>query len=323
MLRIPTIEEIRAARAALDPFIVRTPVVPWKGDSARRLFGAGTEVTLKLESFQKTGTFKTRGALTVMMNLPKDQLKRGVTAVSAGNHAIAVAYAAKVLGVPAKIAMKEGANQYRIDKVRALGAEIKFCRNFHVAFEEAEHLQKDEGLTFVHPFEGPYTWLGTATCGLEFAEQAPDLDAAIIAIGGGGLISGVSTALKLMNPKIKIFGVEPFGACTMWMSMQSGKPETIPSIDTIADSLGAPMSLPGGVEHCLRNLEDIVRLEDEAMIEAMRILYDEFKLALEPAAAAATAALTGPLKETLKGKKVGILICGSNISIEDFSNLVR
>ncbi len=322
MLQVPTLEGIRATRTRLGDLVKTTPVLKWKSKKTDDLFGANTELLAKMELQQKTGTFKPRGALNVMMNLAPDVLRKGVTAVSAGNHAIAVAYAAKVLGASAKIAMKEGANQYRIDKVIGLGAEISFSPDFHIAFKEAERLQTDEGRTFVHPFDGPNTVLGTATCGLEFAEQAPNLDALIIAIGGGGLCSGVSTAFKHMQPNIKIYGVEPYGACTMWKSFQSGKPETIDSIETIADSLGAPMSLPGGVALCRRNLEEIVRLEDNEIIEAMRLIRDDLGLKVEPACAAATAALMGPLNERLRGKRVGLLFCGSNISNHDFEEIV-
>lgn len=323
MVHVPTLAEIRETRERLGDLVITTPTVRWKTPKTDELFGADTEIFLKLELEQKTGTFKPRGALNVMMHLSKAELARGVTAVSAGNHAIAVAYAAKILGTSAKIVMKEGANQYRIDKVLRYGAEIVFAPDFHIAFEEAERLQKEEGLSFVHPFEGPYTFLGTATCGLEFAESTPGLDALIIAIGGGGLCSGVSTAFKHLQPDIKIYGVEPFGACTMWKSFQTGKPETIDSIDTIADSLGAPMSLPGGIALCRRNLEEIVRLEDPEMIEAMRLMHADLGLKVEPGTAATTAALMGPLNERLKGKRVGVLVCGSNISNEDFKALVE
>lgn len=323
MVHVPTLAEIRETRERLGDLVITTPTVLWKTPKTDELFGANTEIFLKLELEQKTGTFKPRGALNVMMHLSEAELKRGVTAVSAGNHAIAVAYAAKILGTTAKIVMKEGANQYRIDKVLRYGAEIVYAPDFHIAFEEAERLQKEEGLSFVHPFEGPYTFLGTATCGLEFAESAPNLDALIIAIGGGGLCSGVSTAFKHLQPDIKIYGVEPFGACTMWQSFQSGKPEIIGSIDTIADSLGAPMSLPGGIALCRRNLEEIVRLEDSEMIEAMRLMHADLGLKVEPGTAATTAALMGPLNERLKGKRVGVLVCGSNISNEDFKALVE
>ncbi|MEE8294656.1 MAG: threonine/serine dehydratase [Sphingomonadales bacterium] len=323
MVHIPTLEEIRETRQRLGDLVVTTPTVRWKTPKTDELFGADTEIFLKLELEQITGTFKPRGALNVMMHLGEAELAKGVTAVSAGNHSIAVAYAAQILGTSAKIVMKEGANQYRIDKARSYGSEIVFAPDFHVAFEEAERLQKEEGRTFVHPFEGPYTFLGTATCGLEFAESAPNLEALIIAIGGGGLCSGVSTAFKHLQPGIKIYGVEPFGADTMWRSLQSGKPETIESIDTIADSLGAPMSMPDGVALCRRNLEEIVRLEDAEMIEAMRLLKEDMKLVVEPGTAAPVAALMGPLNERLRGKRVGVLVCGSNISDEDFEALVK
>ncbi len=316
------LENIRKARERLSGLIVETPSFHWKTPVTDALFGAKTDVFLKLELFQRTGTFKPRGALTVMMNLPQEQLAKGVTAVSAGNHAIAVAYAAQALGTSAKIVMKEGANRFRIDKVRAFGAEIVFAEDFHIAFEEAERLQTEEGRTFVHPFEGPYTFLGTATCGLEFAEQVPNLDAVVIAIGGGGLASGVSSALKLLQPDVKIYGVEPFGADTMYRSFQSRGPETIPEIKTIADSLGAPMSMPLGVALCRENLEQVIRIEDDEMIGAMKVLAEDMKLAVEPAGGAALAALIGPLNKPLKGKRVGILICGSNIAGEEFCRLV-
>lgn len=323
MIRVPTIAEIRQARKALGQMVVETPTIPWRGAAVEQAFGKGTEVFLKLELMQVTGTFKPRGALTVMLNLPKDKLNKGVTAVSAGNHAIAVAYAAAALGVSAKIVMKKGANAFRMSIVKDLGAEIVLAGDFHKAFDLAEKLQKEEGRTFVHPFEGPYTFLGTATCGLEFAEQAPDLDAVIIAIGGGGLASGAACAFHRAQPAAKLYGVEPFGADTMYRSFRSGGPEEIPEIKTIADSLGAPMSLPGGVELCRRFLADVVRVDDAAMVEAMRFLFEHARLAVEPAGAAATAALMGPLKETLAGKRVGIIVCGSNIAAEDFFRLVR
>jgi threonine dehydratase len=323
MVHVPTLKEIKDTKARLGDLVVTTPCVEWVGAKKDEVFGATTQVFAKMELKQKTGTFKPRGALNVMMHLGDEALKRGVTAVSAGNHAIAVAYAAKVLGTSAKISMKEGANQYRIEKVRALGADIIFSPDFHRAFAEADRLQAEEGRTFVHPFEGPYTLQGTATCGLEFAEQAPNLDALVVAIGGGGLCAGVSTAFKHLNPNIRIFGVEPYGADTMWQSFQSGQPATISAIKTIADSLGAPMSLAGSIFLCRRNLEGIVRLEDAEMIAAMRLIRDDLGLKVEPACAAATAALMGPLNKDLRGKRVGLLFCGSNISDDDFEGIVN
>ena len=317
-----TLANIEKTRAALGDLVVETPSFHWKTPATNSLFGEDTNVFLKLELFQRTGTFKPRGALNVIMNLPKDKLAKGVTAVSAGNHAIAVAYAAKVLGISAKVVMKKGANQYRIDMVKSYGAEILFAEDFHVAFDEAQRLQDEEGRTFVHPFEGPYTFLGTATCGLEFARQVPDLDIMIIAIGGGGLCSGFSSALKLVQPNVKIYGVEPTGADTMFKSFQSGEPSSIPEIKTIADSLGAPMSMPGGVKICRQTLEEVVLIEDADMVEGMKLLFDDMKLAVEPAGAAATAALMGPLNKIARGKRVGVLVCGSNISKDDFCELV-
>jgi threonine dehydratase len=318
MVNVPSIKDILAARERLAPYIVETPLLSWKGEAAETILGRGGEIVFKLELFQKTGTFKPRGALTVMLNLPKAALAKGVTAVSAGNHAIAVAYAAEALGVSAKIVMKKGANRYRVGIVEGFGAELVWAKDFHQAFAEAERIQKEEGRAYIHPFEGPHTFLGTATLGLEWAQQAGPMDAAIIAIGGGGLCSGVSLALKQKFPNIEIYGVEPLGADTMFRSFRSGEPETIPEIKTIADSLGAPMSCAQGVEVCRRYVREVMRISDEEMVEGMRFLLEELKLAVEPGGAASTAAMTGVLRERLQGKRVGVLICGSNISAEDF-----
>ncbi|HXV74450.1 MAG TPA: pyridoxal-phosphate dependent enzyme, partial [Sphingomonadales bacterium] len=211
MVRIPTLDEIRAARKRLEPYIAVTPARDWKDETVLSWLGEEGSVSLKLELFQVTGTFKPRGALTVMLNLPKEELARGVTAVSAGNHAVAVAYAAKALGISAKIVMKQGANPFRVAIVKGYGAEVVWAKDFHTAFEETERIQKEERRAYIHPFEGPYTFLGTATLGLEWAEQSGKMDAAVVGIGGGGLCSGVSLALKQMFPDIVIFGVEPFG----------------------------------------------------------------------------------------------------------------
>jgi threonine dehydratase len=162
------------------------------------------------------------------------------------------------------------------------------------------------------------TALGTATLGLEFARQAPDLDALIVPIGGGGLCAGVASAFKLVQPACKVYGVEPEGADSMSRSFEAGTPQTIEKVRTIADSLGAPYALPYSFALCQQNVDDIVLVDDNALRRAMGLLFSEMKLAVEPAGAAATAALTGPLRERLQGKRVGVIVCGANIDFATF-----
>lgn len=318
-LHIPTLAEIEAARARLGERIITTPVHRWQGVEIADAAGAGTEVILKLELWQHTGTFKPRGALTVMQALDREALARGVTAVSAGNHAIAVAYAAKILGTSAKVVMKKGASPSRMALCRRYGAEIVLADDIGAAFAKVKEIESVEGRSFVHPFEGPLTALGTATLGLEFMRQAPGLDAVIVAIGGGGLAAGVAAAVKQINPDCRVYGVEPTGADSMSRSFAAGAPAQMDRIDTIADSLAPPYALPYSYGLCRRFLDGIVLVDDDAMRRAMGLLFREMKLAVEPAGAAATAALIGPLRDRLAGKRVGIIVCGSNIDAAGFT----
>lgn len=312
-----SIAAIRAAREAIDPWIVTTPLWP-----SPELPG----VSLKLELFQRAGSFKPRGALTVMRSLDSDALARGVTAISAGNHAMAVGYAAQVLGTTAKVVMPRNANPGRIAGCRRYGAEVVLVDDVHVGFSEVERIAADEGRFFVHPFEGPQVALGTATLGLELLDQARaagiEFDAVIVPIGGGGLCAGVSTAVKLAAPRCEVFGVEPIGADSMHRSFAAGAPQSIPAVRTIADSLGAPYAMPFSFELCRRHVDELVLVDDDQLREAMRLLFRQAKLAVEPAGAATTAALLHPLRERLAGKRVAAIVCGSNIDEGSFAKLI-
>ena len=315
-----TLAAIEAARDKIADKIVVTPSQSWKGPLLGARLGAETEVVLKLELFQRTGTFKARGALVNLLSLTDAQLAKGVTAVSAGNHAIAAAFAARMSGASAKVVMMKGANPFRVAQCEAYGGEIVFAEDVHQAFEIVNRIEEEEGRVFVHPFEGELTALGTATLGLEFARQSPGLDALIVPIGGGGLCAGMASAFKLVQPDCQVYGVEPDGADTMTRSFQAGSPQTIEKVRTIADSLGAPYALPYSFALCRANVDDIVRVDDEALRRAMGLLFQEMKLAVEPAGAAATAALVGPLRQRLRGKRVGVIICGANIDFATFSS---
>ncbi len=317
-----TLAEIEATRALIAPHVFRTPVHAWRGVEADARAG-GAEPVLKLELFQHTGTFKARGALSVMLRLDAEALARGVTAVSAGNHAIAVAFAASKLGTSAKVVMLASANPARVRRCQAYGAEVIMSSDGATAFALAARIEKDEGRTFVHPFDGPLTALGTATLGVEWLEQAGELDAVIVPIGGGGLCAGVASAVKLLRPDCAVFGVEPEGADTMHRSFAAGEPARRADVATIADSLAPPYALPYSYALCRRNVDELVMVTDDGMRDAMGVLFREMKLAVEPAGAAATAALFGPLRGRLAGKRVGVLVCGANIDIDGFATAVR
>ena len=315
------LSEVEATARALAPSIRETPTWPWRDELVERLLPEGTRPVLKLELFQHAGSFKARGALSVMLALEADALARGVTAVSAGNHAIAVAWAARALGTSAKVVMPETADPYRVARCRALGAEVVLTGDVHAAFAETGRIEREEGRSFVHPFEGPRTALGTATLGRELLRQAPDLDAVIVPIGGGGLAGGLSAAVKLTRPECLVIGVEPEGNDTMLRSLRAGRPEKAAEggYRTIADSLSPPYTLPYSFGLCRRYLDDLVLVSDDALRESLALLFRSARLAVEPAGAAATAALLGPLRERLAGKQVGLIVCGTNIGAERYA----
>jgi threonine dehydratase len=254
-----------------------------------------------------------------MLDLDPAALARGVTAVSAGNHAIAVAYAARALGTTAKVVMPQNASPYRVGRCRALGAAIELVEDVHRAFDRVREIEREEGRTFVHPFEGPLTALGTATLGLELMEQVEGLDAVVVPIGGGGLCAGVAAAVKLARPSCLVYGVEPRGADSMARSLAAGAPQAIEAVRTIADSLGAPHAAPYSFGLVRRYVDEVVLVDDDELRRAMLLLFSSAKLAVEPAGAATTAALRGPLRERLAGRRVALIVCGANIDAPTFS----
>ena len=314
----PDLAAIEAARATLGDLVIETPVQQWCAPAVADALGPESAVFLKLELFQRTGTFKARGALLNALALDEAARERGVTAVSAGNHAIAVAFAAQRVGTSAKVVMMEGADPFRVAQVRRYGAELVQVPDVHTAFETVRAIEAGEGRTLIHPFEGRTTALGTATVGLELARRVPDLDAVIVPIGGGGLCAGVSCAIKAVQPACCVYGVEPEGADTMHRSFAAGSPQAIERVRSIADSLGAPHAAPYSFALCRRYVDELVKIDDEAMRRAMGLLFAEAKLAVEPAGAAATAALLGPLAARLRGRRTGVIVCGANIDARKF-----
>lgn len=316
---IPTLDAIATQHFALTPWVLRTPVFE------RHDFPSleGTAINFKFELLQASGTFKARGAFTNLLALDAAQRSVGVTCVSGGNHAAAVAYAAMRLGVSAKVVVFRTTTPTRIDLCKQYRAEVVVAESPADAFELVRRIEAEEGRFFVHPFNGYRTVLGTATLGYEWATQTPDLDAVIVPIGGGGLAAGVSTALRLANPRVHVYGVEPEGADAMSKSFAANHTIKMGPMQSIADSLMAPHTEQYSYELCRRHIDRLVTVSDDALRAAMLKLFTQLKIAVEPACAAATAALLGPLRETLQGKRVGVLLCGSNTDSGTFASHIQ
>ncbi len=323
----PTLEQIRANRERLGARINYTSTRRVIDDALERAVGAETQVWLKEELFQRTGSFKPRGALTVMLDLDRDALARGVVGVSAGNHAISLAYCARELGTTATVVMPKTANAFRVQVCREMGASVELVENVHLAFDRVREVERTEGRTFVHPYEGPKTALGTATVGLEFIDQVraagSALDAVLVAAGGGGLTGGVACAVKRMSPSTKVYVIEPTGADSMARSFAAGSPQSIDAVRTIADSLGAPRCEPYSYALNRAFADDVVLVTDDQIRDAMRLLFRSAKLVVEPAGAAALAALMYPLREALGGQRVGLVVCGANVDVQTYTTQVN
>lgn len=320
---VPTVEAIRTNRRRLGDLVVTTPIRLLVDDALAAAVGETTRVWLKEELFQRTGSFKPRGALSVMLDLDADALSRGVTGVSAGNHAISLGYCARVLGTTATVVMPKNANPFRVQVCRELGATVELVDNVHEAFDRVREIEVAEGRTFVHPYEGPKTALGTASVGMEFIDQVSaagdTLDAVIVAAGGGGLTGGVACAVKQMSPTTAVYVVEPEGADSLSRSFNAGSPQAIDAVRTIADSLGAPRCEPYSFALNRQLVDEVVLVNDDQIRDAMRLTFRAAKLAVEPAGAAALAALMYPLRARLDGQAVGLVVCGANIDPETFA----
>ncbi|AMG87753.1 threonine/serine dehydratase [Bordetella parapertussis] len=312
---VPDSSAIAYLHAQLQRWVRATPILE-KTDFEPV---AGIAVCFKFELLQASGTFKARGAFSHLLALDDAQRQAGATCVSAGNHAVAVAYAAMRLGLSAKVVMIKTASPARVALCRQYGAEVVLADDGPQAFETVRRIENEEGRYFVHPFNGYRTVLGTATLGHEWLQQAGELDAVIVPVGGGGLISGVATAIKLAAPQCQVIGVEPEGADAMHRSFAAGGPIRMGPMHSIADSLMAPHTEQYTYDLCRRHVDRLVKVDDHALRAAMRLLFDQLKLATEPACAAATAALAGPLRNDLAGRRVGVLLCGTNTDPATFA----
>lgn len=316
-----TLNHITAAQAELQLDLIETPVLPMSSARWDGILPDCASVTLKLELFQQAGSFKARGALLGMRRLSPNQRAAGVVAASGGNHALAVSWAAQAAGIDALITMPRAVDPARIAGCEALGATVQLYDDMAAAFV-AMNAAADAGRALMHPFEADHMTLGAAVCGYEYAQQAPQVDTFVVPIGGGGLIGGMACAIKQLNPAAQVIGVEPFGADSIYQSLATGAPVQLDRVDTIADSLGAPMALPHSFAVAQAYVDRVVRITDHDMLVGMDIYQQILRITAEPACAASLAAVLGPLKDELTGRYVGLIACGSNISLARYAELM-
>ena len=282
----------------------------------------GTTAHLKAESFQRTGSFKPRGALFAVSSLTPEQRAKGIVTMSAGNAAAAIAYASKAVGADLIVAMPESAPKMKVEATRGYGAEIRFAPDMTTLRALVAKLQEETGRYFLHPYDDDAMISGHGSLGLEILEDVPDADVIVVGIGGGGLISGVAVAAAAKKKGIRIVGVEPEGAPTMRTALDAGKPVALTSINTIADGLAGPIAGTRGLDICRRLVEDVVVISDEVIADGMRFLAERAKLVAEPAGAAATAALLAGRVKVRPGETVVAIVSGGNVDRAKFAQLI-
>ena len=311
------LDDFRAARARIAPHIKHTPLLTSRQLSER----TGFEVRTKAEMFQRVGSYKIRGPLNKFALMPEEQKRRGVVCSSAGNHAQGVALAAKIHGIRAVVCMAANATPAKIAATKGYGAEVVLHGSiWDEANEKAKELVRDEGLTYVHPFDDQQLIAGQGTLGLEIIEDWPDVDVVVVPIGGGGLISGVSMAVKSHNPNIRVIGVESSDGPAMQKSVETGQLETI-DCRTIIDGLRVRRVGEITFSVVQRFVDEIVALPDRDIFEAMIWVMERCKLVVEGAAAAPVAALLHELIKVPQGSRVAVVLSGGNLNLDQLRGL--
>ena len=325
--RLVGIDDILAAREQIAARVHRTPLL--SNETAARFVAesggsrlADGRLYLKAEHLQKTGSFKARGMTNRIATLDADQRARGAITMSAGNAGQAYAWAATEAGVPMTVVMAVGANPTKVAACRGYGAEV-VLEGEHVgdAFMALERIRDERGLTFVHPFEDRAVIAGHGSVGLEILEDLPDVDVVVVGVGGGGLISGVAAALKEQRPSVRVYGVEPVDAAAMSLAFEAGAPVTIQP-RTVADGLAAPFVGELTLAMCRRYLDGLVLLDDPTILAGVRFALERAKQALEPAGAAALAAVLFGRIPIADGERVAVVASGGNLDVARLGELL-
>lgn len=306
-----TINEIREAANRISPYVIHTPLL--RLHSLDKYLGC--EVYAKAECMQTTGAFKFRGAMNKILSLTDEELRHGVVAASSGNHGKAVAYAAKKLGVKAVIVLPHTAAKNKVDKIRSLGAEVVFCEVAE-RFEVAEKIRRERDAVVIPPFNDEVIMAGQGTAGLELIEQCPELDAVVVPVSGGGLIGGVSTAVKALSPKTLVYGAEPAVLPRYSASLKAGKPVAVPTQKSFADGLIS--LIPGDVcfPYVKANTDGFADVDEEYIYRATKLMILEGKLLCEPSSAITLGAVMQGLIHVKTTDKVCFFMSGGSISLE-------
>ena len=305
---------IRAAAERIAPFIRRTPVLRCPALDAE----LGAELFFKCENFQEMGAFKLRGASNAVLSLPTEVLKKGVATHSSGNHGTALALAAQRRGVPACVVMPENASAYKQRAVAKYGAKIIRCEPTQVGREKAlDAYVAESGAAVVHPYNDATVMAGQGTAALELHEEVPDLDMVIAPLGGGGLLSGTAVATRALRPKARVLGAEPAGADDAWRSLQAGRITPVEHPRTVADGLRATIG-PLTFAVLRAEVDAVCRVDEKPILDAMRYVWEEMKILIEPSAAVPVAALRKGLAE-VRGRRVGIILSGGNVDLDHLS----
>ena len=308
------LSEIRSAAARIAGKVHRTPLL---SASAIGEQAGGVRLSLKCESFQKTGSFKPRGALNKVLSLSPTERDRGLVTVSAGNHAQAVAWAARVAGAAATVVMPTDAPRSKVEAVKGYGGEIVFHDDRPTLFDKLQEVQKARGLTFIHPFDDPVVLAGAGTAGLEILEELPDVALVVVPVGGGGLLGGVASAVKQMRPSARVVGVELAAGPGLGPALAAGKPIPVPRPhDTLADGLTPPFvgALPLAIAR--EAVDEVVMVTEEEIVTAMGWLLTRAKLYVEGSGAVATAALLAGKVRAPAGAVVVAIVSGGNIDLD-------
>ncbi|MGH8280474.1 MAG: threonine ammonia-lyase [Gammaproteobacteria bacterium] len=311
MADILTFADIQAAAARIAPHVQRTPIMTCDWID-RRL---GAQVFFKCEMFQDTGAFKQRGASNAVFALPEARLHAGVATHSSGNHGAALALAARQRGIHATIVMPENASAYKKRLVAEYDAEIIFCTASMQGRETAlaDYVRRS-GATMIHPYNDPLIMAGQGTAALELHTEVPDLDLVLTPVGGGGLLSGTAVATRALHPHCRVIGVEPAGADDAWRSLKAGRIESLTHPVTVADGLRATIG-PLTFAVIRTHVDAIVRVDEPAIVAAMRTLWERMKILVEPSSAVVLAALhTGAVE--VKGQRVGVILSGGNVDLD-------
>ena len=308
----PSKSEINAAKQRISKLLHRTPLLSSNALSQR----IGNEVWLKAENFQKTGSFKPRGVFNKMLQLKENERENGVITASAGNNGQAVAYAAAHENMPGYVVMPKNANQSKVAAVRDYGATAILHGNlWDDAYAHSLLLAKERSLTYFHPFKDRDIIAGQGTIGLEILEEIPDVNTVLVPIGGGGLIAGISTTLKLFNPTIRVIGVEPEGSANFKTSHETGNPVDLKSVSTLADGLATQQTDEELFRIIEANVDNFVTVSDDAMLSAIKFLLERTKLLSEVSGAATTAALLSGAAQLPPGTKTVAVISGGNFDV--------